>query len=97
MHVKDVELVARHQIQRTQHRGLRVEVAADVEHEAPITETRRVHDVQRGQRHAPAPARRRSGQQPAQGLQSIEDTCRRCANDPDPGRRVDRQIICLRR
>ena len=73
MHVEDVELVAGHQVERAQHRGLGMEVARDVEHEAAVAEARRVHDAECRQ-YEPA-ARRWWRQQSAQGLETVEDAC----------------------
>ena len=91
----NVELVARHQVEHPQHRGLGLEVARDVEHEAAVAEARGVHDPQGRQRDALP--RGRGRQQAAQGLQAVEDAGRRVAEDPDPGRRVDHELVRLGR
>src|SRR5687768_17067376 len=67
MKVEDVDLVAGEEIERAQHRWLRLEVTGDVEHEPAVAETRSVHHPDRRQDN-PCGWRGR-GQQAAQGLQ----------------------------
>ena len=95
VHVEDVELVARHQVERAQHRGLRMEVACDVEHETAVAESGRVHDAHRWQ-DQPRTFRWRHQQSP-EGLQAIEDTRRRDADDANTCRGIDHQLVRLRR
>ena len=91
--VEDVELVARHQVERPQHRGLGLEVARDVEHEPAVAEARGVHDRHRGEGQPLGRGRGRRQQAP-QGLQAVEDAggrgCRACGC-PRPGRRRARR------
>ncbi len=93
--MEDVELVARHEVEHAQHRGLRLKVARDVEHEAAVAEPRRVNDADSGQRESLT--WRRCRQEIPQGLQPIEDASRRGTDDPDPARRIDHQLVRLRR
>ena len=93
--MEGVELVAGHQVEHPQHRGLGLEVARDVEHEAAVAEARGVHDPQG--RQGDALPRGSGRQQAAQGLHAVEDAGRRVAEDPDPGRRVDDELVRLGR
>ena len=91
MHVQDIELVAREEINRPQHHGLRMEIAGDVEHEAAVAEARRIHDADRRQRKSGT--RRGRGEQVAQRLQPVEHAGRRDAHDANAPRRPARRRI----
>ena len=96
--VEHVELMQGHDIERLLHFVDREEMAADVEHHAPVAQARFVLDRHDGQLHGPHVGRTvsRSGDQLAEGLHRIERPgCAPGNNLRTPGRNL--QAVAIRR
>jgi len=91
VHVKGVELVAREQVDRAQHRRLGLEVARHVEHESAVAKPRRVHHLNRRKRDPSASDW--CGKQRAQRLEAIEDAGGRNSDDSDSRRGIDGEAV----
>ena len=96
--MEHVELMQGHDVERLLHFVDREEMAADVEHHAPVAQARFVLDRHDGQLHGPHVGRTvsRSGDQLAEGLHRIERPgCTPGNNLRTPGRNL--QAVAIRR